>query len=235
MRGLLDELDITLSRQHRLSLGAGVVAHSASHVMYHVRASEIGWVLHNTITVWARELAEQNPHLRPPRLSSTAVCAAWLTRLGSLLALHPAADELHDEVTHVVALTRRVVDRPADRVYAGPCDAVVDGDERCFDHLYARPGAACVACRSCGTEYDVSERREWMISEAADLRVPATVALSWARLLLDATIPRGTWDSWVSRRRILAHGTDRFGRPAFRFGDVRDLVADYVARPRHAA
>ncbi|MFE0021933.1 hypothetical protein [Amycolatopsis sp. NPDC059021] len=232
--GLLTELEITLSRQHAVVRGTGIVGHSASTPMpYHEAASEMGWVLANTISTWAREVHERNPHLLPPPGSTTGA-ASWLTGLPGLLALHPAADELHDEITHVVAQVRRVVDRPPDRVYAGPCDAPVDG-ERCPDHLYARPGQRRVQCGSCGAEHDVDERRNWMIRYAVDLRVTATVALGWARLLLDKAIPRGTWDSWISRGRIVPHGTDGRGRPVFRFGDVRDLALAHVSKPRHAA
>ncbi|WP_143267140.1 hypothetical protein [Amycolatopsis thailandensis] len=232
--GLLAELGITLSRQHTMTLGTGVGGHAAERPMpFHEAASEVGWVLANTISTWAREVHECNPHLLPPA-GSTAGAVAWMVGLPGLLALHPAADELHDEITHVVARVRRVVDRPPDRIYAGPCDAQVE-DGRCPDHLYARPGQRRVQCGSCGTEHDVDERRNWMISYAADLRVTATVALGWARLLLDKTIPRGTWDSWVSRGRIVPHGTDGRGRPVFRFGDVRDLALAHVSKPRHVA
>ncbi|MGW5741556.1 hypothetical protein [Amycolatopsis sp. NPDC003861] len=230
--GLIAELGITLSRQHAMAASSDATAASASQPMpFHEAASEIGWVLANTISTWAREVHECNPHLRPPT-GSTAGAVRWLIGLPGLLALHPAADELHDEITHVVARVRRVIDRPPDRIYAGPCDALVDG-ERCPDHLYARPGQRRVRCGSCTTEHDVEERRNWMIRYAVDLRVTPTVALGWARLLLDKTIPRGTWDSWVSRGRIVAHGIDARGRPVFRFGDVRDLALAHVSKPRH--
>ncbi|SFO83202.1 hypothetical protein SAMN05421810_101104 [Amycolatopsis arida] len=230
--GLLAELNTTLSRQHTTSPGPGVVGQAAARPMpYHEAASETSWVLANTITTWAREVHACNPHLLPPA-GSTAAAAAWLVGLPGLLALHPAADELHDEITHVVARVRRVIDRPPDRIYAGPCDAPIEG-ERCPDHLYAHPGANRVQCGTCGTEHDVTERRNWMIDYAAGLRVTATVALGWARLLLDKTIPRGTWDSWVSRGRIVPHGTDGRGRPVYRFGTVRDLALAHVSKPRH--
>lgn len=230
-RGLLAELGITLTRQHVVGGGAGVSVPAAEQPLpYHETASEIGWVLANTISTWARDVAEQNPHLHPP-VGSTAAAVAWLTGLPRLLAAHPAADEMWDEVTHVVARVRRVVDRPPERIYAGPCGA---GDA-CADHLYAYPGQSIARCATCGAEHDVAERREWMIRYAADLRVTATVALGWARLLLDKTIPRGTWDSWTSRRRLLAHGTDARGHPVYRFGDVRDLALAHVSNRRRAA
>jgi hypothetical protein len=234
-RGLIGELGLTLARQHRLtSSPPGISTPSATQPLpYHEAASEVSMVLVNTITSWARAVAEHNPHLHPPS-GSTAAAVAWMAGVPNLLALHPAADDLHGDITAIVARVRRVIDRPPDRIYAGPCETTDDGDV-CPEHLYARPGARAVRCGRCGTTYDVDERREWMIDYAADLRITATVALGWARLLLDKDIPRGTWKSWVSRGRIVAHGTDRRGRPTYRFGDVRDLALSWASRPRHAA
>jgi hypothetical protein len=232
--GLIHELDITLARQHAHGADTGVAVHSATRPMpFNEAASEVRYVLDNTITTWARDLHEHNPHLLPPAGTTTAA-AAWLVGLPNLLALHPAADQLFDEIAHVVAEVRRVIDRPPDLIYAGPCDADTD-DGSCPDHLYARPSHTTVRCRTCRAQHDVAERRNWMIGYAADLRVTATVALSWTRLLLDKTIPRGTWDSWVSRRRIIAHGRDQHGHPVYRFGDVRDLALSHTHKPRHAA
>lgn len=233
-RGLLAELGVTLSRQHVLGAEAGVVGQSRTQPLpFHAAASELGWVAANTISTWARDLAERNPHLHPP-IGSTAAAAAWMASLPGLLALHPAADELHDEITHLAAQLRRVIDRPPDRLYAGPCDTHTEPG-RCPEHLYAHPGHARTRCTGCGAEHDVAERRAWMIDQAAGLRVTATTALGWARLLLDHTVPRGTWDSWVSRRRILAHGTDPAGHPVYRFGEVCDLVLSWARKRRSAA
>lgn len=114
---------------------------------------------------------------------STAACAAWLAGLPGLIALHPAGDEMHDEITHVTAEVRRLIGRPAEKVYAGPCQAPTD-EGVCPDHLYARPGAEQTRCHSCGAEHDVAERRVTMVDYAARLKVPASVALSWTWLLL---------------------------------------------------
>lgn len=71
-----------------------------------------------------------------------------------------------------------------------------------------------------------------MIGRFQDVLVTAPVARGWARLLLDHTIPPGPWRSWLSRRGVLDHGTDRNGRPVYHFGDVVDLVVEHR---RHAA
>lgn len=185
-----------------------------------------------TITTWARTVHEHNPHLRPPA-GTVRDAAVWLSGWPSLLALHPAADELHADITGLADQIRYRVDRRPDRVYSGPCGAPTD-EGPCPGHLYAHAGAAVVACPVCRAGHDVAERREWMTDRARDLLLTAPVALGWARLLLDHAVPSGTWRSWLSRRRFLARDADRVGRPLYRFGDVVDLVADHLRR-RHAA
>lgn len=232
-RGLLAELDITLSRQDVMATSPGLVSHGAADGLpFRAMASVLSDSVAVVITTWARDLHERNPHLRPPA-GSTTRAAAWLAGLPNLLALHPAADELFGDVTGVVAQIRAYIDRRADRVYSGPCGSQVDAGP-CPGHLYARSRHGRVRCPACGTEHEVDERRAWMIDYALDLLVTATVALGWARLLMDHVIPPGTWRSWVSRRRILAHGCDALGRPVYRFGDVCDLVAEHLRR-RHVA
>lgn len=228
-RGLIAELSLTHARQHNMTTSPGIGTPSATQPLpYHEAASQVGLALANTVTTWARSVHEYNPHLLPPA-GSTAAAAAWMAGLPNVLALHPAADELHADMLTLVARVRRVIDRPPDRIYAGPCEQAT-GDGLCPTQLYARPGARTVRCWRCRSEHDVADRREWMIRYAADLRVTATIALGWCRLLLDHDIPQGTWRSWVSRGRITAHGTDRRGRPVYRFGDVRDLALRHVAR-----
>lgn len=229
--GLLAELEITLSRQDVLE-DPGVVRSRAATLPFREHASALAGAAATTITTWARDLHGHNPHLRPPS-GTVANAARWLAGLPNLLALHPAADELHADLTNLAAQIRFCIDRRPDRVYSGPCGADTDTGP-CPGHLYAHTGNDRVTCPACGAEHDVAERRTWMIDRSQDVLVTAPVALGWARLLMDHAVPAGTWRSWLSRRRILAHGTDSFGRPVYRFGDVVDLVAEYLRR-RHAA
>jgi hypothetical protein len=230
--GLLAELDITLSRQDTLAARGGVGRQTGAPLPFQPEASALASSATTTLTTWARAVHEHNSHLRPPA-GTTADAVAWLAGWPSLLALHPAADELHADITGLADQIRYRVDRRPDRVYSGPCGAPTD-EGPCPGHLYAHAGATVVACPVCRAGHDVAERREWMTDRARDLLLTAPVALGWARLLLDHDVPSGTWRSWLSRRRILARGADRVGRPLYRFGDVVDLVADHLRR-RHAA
>lgn len=231
--GLLAELEITLARQDKLGSHPGI-GHAATEPALPFRpdASGLASRAGNMITTWARAVHEHNPHLQAPA-GTSAQAAGWLAGLPNLLALHPAADELHADLTGLAEEIRGFIDRWPDRVYSGPCGADTDAGP-CPGHLYAHAGQGFVTCPACGAQHEVAMRRAWMTGRARDLLVTAPVALGWARLLLDHTIPPGTWRSWLSRRRVLAHGTDQHGRPVYRFGEIVDLIIDHRRR-RHAA
>jgi hypothetical protein len=91
-----------------------------------------------------------------------------------------------------------------------------------------------VRCRVCGADHDVVERRERMVAAAAVLNVSKTVALSWVSLLMDRSIPDGTWRQWRSRGRLHVHALTVEGSELFRFGDVRDLAITWMSRKKAA-
>lgn len=224
---LWKELDITLTRLDVVGGDDGRRSVEMA-LMFKPRAAEARWVLANTVGTWARLLAEHNgleAPLRPAR---------WLLLNVHSLAMHEAAGEAVDEIRAAVANAYRTIDRPPELLLAGVCNGqflLANGDvEQCEVMLYARPGDVEVACQECDTIHRVDERREWMMAAAAGLNVTALVALGWVRLLMDKTIPRGTWDCWVSRGRILSHGMNAEGQATYNFGEVQDLAAAWVAR-----
>ncbi|NKS62385.1 hypothetical protein GS493_05795 [Rhodococcus hoagii] len=146
--------------------------------------------LAGTITTWARDLVQTTsfrlidildaPGLRvltanqrggrrsdPASLTVDGlhdfeVAAVWMAHDAQALRRHPAIDELHDEITDVVASVRMAVDRLPELAYKGACPAVVDeARERivrtCGADLYAEKGQDWVKCRRCGSNHDVRE------------------------------------------------------------------------------
>lgn len=216
------ELAVTLTRQDVLG-GDGGRRSAEVALVFKPNASEARWVLANTIGTWARLLAESHS------LQAPLHPARWLLLNVHSLAMHEAAGEAVDEIRTVVRLAYRTIDRPPEFMLAGVCEAAVD-DGRCVAQLYARPGDTSTMCEACGAVHEVAERREAMILAASGLLVTATVALGWVKLLMDKTIPQGTWDSWKSRGRVLAHGISAEGYPTYRFGEVRDLALTWVSR-----
>ena len=125
---------------------------------------------------------------------------------------HEAAGEMVRQVTMAVRQAQRVIDRPAGRVYAGPCDCGLD--------LYARPGQPHVTCRGCGAVHEVASRQEWMRAQLDDHLGNA----SWCAAIVTALgreVSPSTIRVWASRKRLIE-------RPGglFRVGDVMDRVVE---------
>lgn len=223
---LIDDLHTTLSRQDVLGASSGRRA-AETGLPWKEAASEALWVLIDTIMSAVREFHEPGQ----PFPDAPVLGARWLLTHVQDVASHPDAGRVVDEVASAVLKAYESIDRPPDLLLAGRCGVSRGDGEECPEYLYARPGSTRTACRACETEHEVAERRAWMMEYASDLALPPAMALSWVRLLMGKSIPNGTWRSWVSRGRIEAAGHDHVGAPLYRFGDVRDLAADWVARP----
>lgn len=220
---LIDDLHTTLSRQDVVGAFSGRRA-SETSLPWKETASEALWVLIDTVMTWTRELQDTDA---APFPDAPVAAARWLLTNSSHIASREQAGQLVDELGSAVAKAYEAIDRPPELLIAGQC-----GRNGCAEYLYARPDSKTTNCRGCDTEHQVDERRAWMVNYAAEMQLPAHLCLAWVRLLMGKTIPRGTWDSWVTRHRIESSSRDHVGNALYRFGDVRDLAADWVARPR---
>lgn len=156
--------------------------------------------------------------------------AQWLMRHPTWIRNHPAADELHADLTRAIGSCWRRIDRPPETECSGPCGADLDDTGvPCPAFLYGLKGARSVECQTCGAEHDVDVRKKWMTQCVDDEPVTASVALDWVHILTARRVRRGTWDSWVSRRQLSPWGQDRLGQPVFRFGDVHKRVLEWMA------
>lgn len=163
-----------------------------------------------------------------PAEQPLAVLAGWLAEVGRLrwLRHRPEAGEAFDELLDACRLFVRVVDRPAERWYAGRCD--VDG---CQAELYPVAGVTTVTCRDCGSKHDLDERKRDLLVQAEDVLSGASwCAATLTRLGLPAKV--NTVVTWAKRGRLIAKSADAAGRPLYRFGDVRDLVIDAQHREK---
>jgi hypothetical protein len=236
---LAAELDVTLSRQHtRDGTGTGEVEDDRAPAVLHIgplgydpRASQAGTDLHNALCGWVRDLQDHRPEDDWPH-NTAASMAAWLSARLSRLASHPAAQELHGEILAAVRAAERVVDRAADRWYAGICAAPLRDGERCQRDLYAKPKAAQVVCPACSHEWDVKQRRDWLLGLAEDVLASATeIARAVTRLGRPVT-PEAV-RGYAARGRILAHSERLVGKrviPLYRVGDVLDVIAQIAGK-----
>lgn len=168
-----------------------------------------------------------------PAYLGVEVAARWLAEHDQLewLRHQREAAEAMAELREAAREVERIVDRPRDRWYAGPCWAELPDDGRCEVELYAVPGAKVVRCRECRAEHDAAGRKEWLLAEARDVLAHAAL-IAAALTALDMPVAVGTVYSWASRGRIVSHGLDQLGRPLYKVGEAMDLLS---STPRRVA
>ena len=211
---LWDELDTVLTKQARYA--AAEFRRGEQALPFNPTASELGWVLRNTLSTWCRLIAEERGRVLPDSDTPAAV-AGWLLHHTTWLRHHRAGHEAVEEITSVVGKIRQAVDRPAERIYAGPC-------KDCNGDMYGKPGAAMVECRPCGLEYDVAEMVAWMHSELRGKLVTAreaTVLLGRMGL----PVQQKTIDKWFERKRLVDHGSNAEEKRLYLFDDLVELAA----------
>ena len=234
-------LEISYARQSRIG-DRSASRRKETPIPWVQEAREAGDVLKSALVGWHRTLAQGAPlvsgplcptddcqhpscewaHLRrtPPADTLTGL-SRWLLRHRARLLRHPAVEEAVDEICDAVAQARGVVDRPADRIYAGPCD-------QCDRDLYAQLGSSIVAC-ACGAIYGVGVRRDWMLGEVREmLGTAAWVAL--AATALGYQVASATIREWKRRGRITPRSyappvnPGAEPHPLYRVGDIIDRV-----------
>lgn len=219
------ELDLTLTGQRGVDYRRGGGARpSEARLPVNMGASEAQSHLRATLVAWVKFCAEekvrhQSPHTGLPA-DNMAAMSRWLMWRVDGLGLLDIGPEAVSEVTLAVERSKRVIDRPADKWYAGPCDAT----EECVGELYATSKSGNIACPECGAGYDVAARREWLLEAAEDRLVNAADlarAVSWL-----GTVPLTAHRvrQWAVRERIFARGHDGKS-PLYRVGDAIDLLA----------
>lgn len=209
---LTGELDVLLARQSATGVSNGGGSGMAvAPLPYDLRASQSASRLHDVLVRWAGALPLSD--VVPP--GSPALAALIAASLAELRQL-PDADRAHRELTRAVERAERTIDLPPERWFAGPCPD-------CGQDAYALPAAAVVSC-GCGWEADAAERRRWLLQEAEDTLANATLiaqALSGLGQPVTGSMIRG----YAFRGRLVAHGTDRLGRPLYRIGDLLDILS----------
>ena len=211
---LWEELDTVLTKQARYA--AAEARRGERALPFNPEASELGWALRNTLATWCRLIAEERGRELPDQDTPPAM-AKWLLFHTEWLRHHRAGAEAVEEITSVVGRIRKAVDRPAERIYAGPC-------KDCNGDMYGKPDAAKVECRPCGLEYDVAEMLEWMRSKVYGRLVTAREGVI---LLCRFGLPvqQKTIDKWVERKRLTVHSHDANKVRLYLFDDLVPLAA----------
>lgn len=231
---LLRELDVVITRQTTYSDKADGGRSSTKPVPFHVAAADTRRALARALERWAGRLVDTSCPRSPQPLHTSL----WLLGQLNRIRVHADAHSIHHEILEPVTRARWLIDRPADRWYAGPCnnDVPIEPGSHttrvCGAELYATTGRGLVECRKCQATYDVAARRDWLLAAADDhLANAATIAraVSW---LGDTQLTPALIRVWAARGRLIAKGHEPYPnsadptktRPLYRVGDVIDLV-----------
>lgn len=164
---LLDELQTTLGKQTAMGERSGNKPTKASEqpLPIHLGAAEVD--LRTYLVGWVRDIAETYDQEHPP--DTLRAMSRWLLARLDIIAVHPAAAEIWDEIVGVCRQAWHVVDRPALRSFVvGPCPEQVhdpDGYEvECVGEVKAYipttdEKLARMACTACDATWDTSQ---WM-------------------------------------------------------------------------
>ncbi|MFI2568902.1 hypothetical protein ACH473_10590 [Cellulosimicrobium funkei] len=226
--------DALVKRQRFSSSGVASGRPDESPVPFNPRASLTGAQLLYDLTEAADLIANRRGLFRP--MNTYRALGRWLAAQVPWIRASDRGPEMVRWLTDVIGDAERVVDRPADRLYLGGCDQVIDG-VRCGAQLYALPRRAEHACPVCGWTYQVASRRAELMGIAGERWLGATDA---ARALvgfgLDVTASRVR--EWASRGVLRPVEGPRprdmqQRHPMYRVADVL-AVLDRIERRRAA-
>lgn len=221
---IVADLDVTISRQAKIG-NAGKGGLASEKMPIHLGAVEAADVLTNTLTTWARDTykaGESRWDMRfTPSLNPSVTAARVLLSNIDLIRRHPAAAELCDEIADAIKQARRVVDRPADRVYLGVC-MYEDNDVTCVEELYASPTANEVRCKVCAVEHPVAERRAWLLKRAEDMLFTVREAAQMVGDIGNIRVTESAIRGYLHRKRLAY----RPGTTTIRLGDLLAVVVD---------
>lgn len=215
---LLADIMVTISRQDRLSDSDGRGS-SEKPLPLRLGPMEAKRDLADTITAWSDHVAAR----RDTNLTgqTTLQRADWLTLYLGEVQDDPRAGDLADEIGYAVITAQRAVDKPLIHQYVGPCDL-------CGSDLYAHPRSKVVACRNqpCDAEYNVEDRRAWLLSKAEDQLMTATEISRALPNLLQRSLTSATIRGWARHGKITQHPPlpDRPRDPVYRIGDVLSIL-----------
>lgn len=216
------ELDTTLARLDRVT--APTAGHATETPLpVNLRASDVASRLRNTLTTWARVVAEERG--ADPADTTNPGLARWLSERAAWMAHAPWSPEAFDDIGAAAVDLARAIDTPPAMIALGTCDI-----DDCTGELRARQEAPWTRCPVCRTPYDVARRRDALLARAGHVRRGAT---DLARILtaLGDRDPDGRLivrdKKWITNRiqrgKLHAVGRDERGRPLYRLGDARRL------------
>lgn len=223
---LLDELDITLTRQAKRRPARGNQPAPEPVMPYNIAASDTARDLRTLLKDWvsmvAEGLAGEGKFVALPMPATGRTLAAWLMNHVHWLATHDTAPDAYSEIVGAVNNIRRTIDIAPDTTFIGPCYSLIDGVE-CTEDVYATEHSPTARCKTCGTTHDVAART----GQAASISTRATATA----VVITRSLTLGGLPLQTSRIRVWAHrghltpaGTGPKGHPTYIIAHVQRLI-----------
>jgi hypothetical protein len=218
--GLATDLDVAITRptpDRKLTAEDARFAQTAAAtpLPYGYTPSEAKWALLATLRTWGDDIARRRGLFRP--FDTLQALGPWLAAQVGWLRQQLDGPDGIDEMTAALRNVVRVIDRPADRKYAGPCTGTITYDDGlardCDGELYAHPGASTIPCPQCGANYDVADRRAWLLEQIDDMAFPPS-GLATVLNGLGVPVTAAQIRGWV-HRGTLVPTTERDGRKLY--------------------
>lgn len=240
---LAEELEVTIGRESAQQYTGGSrsaekplpLNWGASEARTHLKALLVSWAL------FCAAEGVRSTDTRPGMPADDLVALSrWLLWRVDGLMLHDIGPDAVDEITSAVAHCHRAVDIPVEKQYMGACDA-------CETPLWARARAQVVVCKRCAAEFPTEGRRSALEDQAMDKLMDRLFTASESALILCAHGFAPDTDEvrladrirkWAKPRQISTTTTlpprlatrghvkraDKRTRPAYKLGDIRDLL-----------
>ncbi|NED96459.1 hypothetical protein G1H11_14205 [Phytoactinopolyspora alkaliphila] len=212
-----DDLDLARTRQAVLGSGG---RSSETPVPWDDRVARVQAAFVGAMWTWTMAIWD---HVEPLPTGGLPGIGRWMHARINRLLDHPDVGEFANTLHRHTRRALKVIDRPAEGLFAGICSARTPKGE-CPEWLYALPGKSIVTCRVCGAHYDVAWRRE-ILRQHAENTLMTAAEIARAVTWLDTQVRADRVRQWASRGRLIRRGSDEQGRPTYRLGDVLDLAA----------
>lgn len=217
-----DELETTITKQRAATNGDGARSNETP-LLFHAAASDSRDKLASELWTLVRFCVEEHVRASDPMTAlpdrNIIAMSRWLLWRVDGLAYNDLAHELIASTSAAVRTCQRIIDRPPDRRYAGPCS-------ECKRDLYHRPDATEVTCTGCGQRWDVTEQQAWTNGQILEFLTGRLVTASeGAKYLgrLGIEVKQETIGKWRERKRIV--GAEVNQRWVYRWDDLVELAA----------
>lgn len=223
---LYDDLDVTRTKQDVITREQSVRSSKQHPLGYRPGALSAADELTTCLRFWARTIADeweqrlQREYQAVHKFTAPEdgkACARWLRTNPNTIRYSQHTADMVDQIGYAIAKARSVIDRPAERRYAGACPD-------CRMDLYVREEATHITCPGCARIFRSDQRYADLLAELRDRLATAAEIAAGVGRLTGNPLSRNTITQWHTRGRLVPRGHTPEGHPMYRIGDVLDLA-----------